>query len=338
MNNHQNQKATEIEAPSSQRAFIFTIDAMFSLGAIALLAMVYMILSNSHFEAQRYSSLENQGRDYLSLYYRQNIAIYPNNFSVLTGSHRAYNLGYMRMTFDHGPLNSIRHYLVNISGSWYVENGRVYVTYDDPAIIKNAIAPSFNYSDMYAEVSAMFTASGGSGPRMGIGIRSGYDGKRYVCIMDGSSQLVLWAANSWSQDLSYSQPGYLKSEYIDLLQNNDWYKMWILANRTQISCGIRSIKWGFPEQINFVDNQYSWGFPTLYAVENGYGNDVYFDNFSVYTLSVPGNNTLLRSVLYHYNYPCDNPINDAPYGILKTDSCLKFQENLTQIRKEVWIS
>ncbi|MFH0972083.1 MAG: hypothetical protein V1835_05975, partial [Candidatus Micrarchaeota archaeon] len=171
--------------------FVFTVDAMFSLAALALLALVYVVISSSHFEILKYSTLENQGRDFLYLNHILKVPVDPGTFASLT-MHNITAFWNGTATFEN--FSEVDDFTaINGTWSWRPDYGGIYsqVSTINAGSLPSALIarPGRNY---YFEAKVIFhlpIAGTSVGPSkylngsIGVSIRSNLTGARYGCII-----------------------------------------------------------------------------------------------------------------------------------------------------------
>jgi hypothetical protein len=190
-----------------EKAFILTADALFALTAIGLLATAYAVLGSAKPQSAKYADLEQQGRDYLGLVYREGFANFTaDNFSQLTGHNctggclgeKSWGFSAAAEASDWTP----------ILGTWAVGAGTFTVT---PAgVPPNAYGIAAAGRQTWGNYNFSAKIDLTAATRVGIGINANTSGGRYVCqiSLDGMSNCVLgifkvdfWvptATTSWS--------------------------------------------------------------------------------------------------------------------------------------------
>lgn len=310
-----------------KKGFVFTIDSMFALAAISLLAIAYVTISNSHFEVSKYSSLESQARDYLRLNYREGVVLTPNFVKNLTG-HNLTHLGNRTITFD----STSEEFLPIWGKSWSISQRQLLnILLQDGVNIE--YAPDLKGTDYYSEVQIYLGNVPNNNELVGLGARVNASGAGYFCTIDANNKLVLRAAREWQQDLSLSNPGEMASANINPIGANSWFTLWLNMSGSSIMCGIQNNAYVLATDYNF-----SYGSPALRiaTVSFGFGVRVYFDNFSIYYPQTNASN-LFRSVLYSYPAPCNLEFNGSLVRATAIP-CMRGPENFTYLRKEVWVS
>ncbi|HLC47469.1 MAG TPA: hypothetical protein VJI13_00185 [Candidatus Norongarragalinales archaeon] len=324
---------------TSSKGFIFTVDSMFSLTALSLLALVYMVLSSAHFEMQKYSGPENLGRDFLRLNYREDVPIGSSEFRALAKLNATF-LGSRNISFD----ESMEDFVPRKASNWTLEFGTAAFQWpvNNPlgANGYQAIAPGLSARDYYVEVYVKYTRWDYTASRIGLGVRSSTAGARYMCTINGNAvlepALKLVKKNDWE---NWETAGV----NVPLALPDTWLRMWINATGSLIQCGINDAASGnLLWASSLTDSSFYSGFPVLEAWS--FGGELHFDNFSMVVndseftnASNPG--LLLKSVLYNYLAPC-NCLNASACimkNSLRTDGCFRKQESLNNSLKEVYV-
>ncbi len=324
------------------KGFVFTVDSLFSLASLSLLALVYVLLSSSHLEIQKYAALENQGRDYLVLNYIEGEAINPVQFHELTGHRIHVQIPPKNITFDFSPEE-----FSGRNGTWDIFSKlyRLNFTYiNPPPTFYQAIAPSLDFTNYFVQVQIMFSSQAGNDANGGLGIRANSTGARYVCMINGNNKIILWKVPEWNTSTNFpaSPPGIVLAtgNPSAAINPNLWYTVWMDVNGETITCGAKDASGTdllLPPLVG-ADPELDSGFPVLEATN--VGGITFFDNFSIVTLPpvLTNSSILLRSVLYDYPHICDCSISFCSTLTDNNNPCLLNQEILNDTKKEVWVS
>ncbi|MFH1443338.1 MAG: hypothetical protein ABIG96_04865 [Candidatus Micrarchaeota archaeon] len=338
-----------------RKAFVFTIDAMYSLAALSLLALAYMVLSNAHFETQKYGAMESQARDFLRVNFKDDIILHSDDFRSYTGHNLTAMIGDYYFPFN-TPQDVAE--FVPLSGNWQwdpKEGGagnwgymNITNTSATPAYYRS-ILRGFEGDDYWVEAkfsplaTSIFNFPGGS-MIFGLSGRANSAGGRYACVLQN-----IWAAgvnasiirlDDWASSMDRGAPNTLVSSPPFGYHHADTsyyfrYHINLSFSGNLINCTIFKYSSSTYEvSISAIDSTYSSGFFALETSFVGGHNTTFIDDVGVHGVfkSIPDR---FRSVLYKYPAPCRCKDN---CGVNRLDYCLKNQDSLNYSMKEAWIS
>ncbi|MEK6843649.1 MAG: hypothetical protein AABY04_04120, partial [Candidatus Micrarchaeota archaeon] len=295
----------QIQKFKKNKGFMFTMDLMYSLSILSILALILVTVNYAKVEDNKNAGLENLARDFLEMNYLHKIPTDYDFFSKNT-YHSVYGTA-DRMVVD---FNGNPGPFFPRNGTWVFApaqnygpkyNG-LYSQLSTQGDYFQAIAPALSSKDYYVEVQVNFTKGSGNEQLGGISIRANSNGIRYSCLIYANKKLILWKADNWNHDFSWSPPGPGKLNETDISVATQiiekWVTVWMSASGNLIYCGIKEEA---PGSISAKDNSLIGGYPSLESTR--WSANTQFDNFTIKTNGINAS-SVFRGVLHSYPAPC----------------------------------
>ncbi len=327
-----------------QQAFVFTMDALFALSAIVLLSTSYVVLNSLFLESQKFSSLDQEGRDYLYLAYVRGYSLSNEGFRNLTGHTLYGGLGEKYWPFDTAA--EVGEWTQNGTG-WHW-NSSLGGTYKHNISIVDELAYVGDVKWKNYEVSAyvVLLSATANEPAAGVSARINATGGRYACVLFGNSKLTLLKLSSWLEPLprwtatlglngsktvtTEGDPGLIgKWHYLSLNVTGNF------VNCSAIGYGatLQSIVYTDPTPLRRGSA----------GLEGTQYTDAFFNNVSIkYVKTLPPLNPdfMVRANLHAYPEVCQcDFVESMNCTVKKEEACLRAQEQLlaANYTNEVWV-
>ncbi|MFH1106394.1 MAG: hypothetical protein V1787_00710 [Candidatus Micrarchaeota archaeon] len=330
------------------KGFVFTADALFALTAISVLATSYVIIHSIQYQSQKYASLENQGRDYLRLVYREGFANFTNeSFHALTG-HNCY--GCIQSPFWGFETEADLEDWTIIYGSWQLKDIGAGVSHivlieaGTPGFSNSTITTGKYYWSNYSVSAKVAMGTTGSTDIMGIGIYSNSTGGRYVCALDfrtGTYYIAVYKAfNSTSPYVLPADTAVARTPLPVGYDSHVFHDLNVSAFGGVVNCSTYD-NTNTISAVYYDPNPLDSGKVTLGRGE--YQSAAQYDNITInFVAGYPPRDVpfVMRSSMLTYPWECGCSPYEPNCSISNASPCLRYQEPLEAdwVKHEVWVN